>query len=147
MAGRSAGAVALVAGVLAAAPIVETHRVDVRRLLGRRHRVHVPADGQALEKRDQVDELGDAQAVGVARHDRLPVGAGEAGTIENHRVRRQDRLGEVLRGMLAAHARQLGTDVLRIAARCRKVLSLDRVALVALEIDEDLSALHGIAAG
>src|SRR2546422_10119432 len=47
--------------------------------------------------------------------------------------------------MLGPHARQLGTRVLGIAARGREALTLNRVALVALEVLEELAPLGGVA--
>src|SRR5438093_3919374 len=142
------GMAGVIARPLIAHAILEPYRVVAFALHGRRCAVLVAAAArQALEERDEVDELDHAEAVGVARHDRFAVGPGEAGAVDDDGVRRQDRLREVLRRVHAPHAGQRGADVLRVGrgGTLRKALPLDRVALEALELGEELPALRGIA--
>src|SRR5207237_8136764 len=122
--------------------VLHADTVRPRRLLLRRVGLVVVmivlAAAEALDVGDQIDELGEGEAVTVVRHDRAAIGPNEAGAGEDHGVGIDDRLREVFRRVVRAHAGQLGADVAR-AARLRKV-GLHLVALVALELGEELAA-------
>jgi hypothetical protein len=72
-------------------------------------------------------------------HDGAAVAADEAGAVDQDRVGIRDGFREVLCRVLSTHARQLRAGRGRLTGRQRKLLALDRVARVALELDEDLT--------
>ena len=98
---------------------------------------------EALDVRDEIDQLGEGEAVAVVGHDRAPVRPDEAGAGEDDGIGIDDRLREVLGGVVSPHARQRGADVTG-AAGPREV-GLHLVALVALELGEECAAGLGIA--
>ena len=65
------------------------------------------ARGEALQVRHQIGELAERQ-IRIARHDRAPVGPDVRWPVDQHGVGGEDRLEEVLGGVMTPHARQLG---------------------------------------
>src|SRR5262249_41968845 len=120
--------------------VLHAHLVRPRRLLLWRVglvAVLVRASVEALDVRDQVDELGEREAIAIIRHDRPALRSDVSRPRENHRTWIPDRLREVLGGRARALAGEPGPDVAGAAAP-RKV-RLHLVALVALELGEDLA--------
>ena len=77
--------------------------VDVHEALVR----EVPARALVAEPRLQIGELAERQ-IRIAGHDRAPVGANVLWPVDQHGVGGEDRLEEVLGGVMTPHARQLG---------------------------------------
>ena len=102
--------------------------------------------GQGFQIRDEVEPLRDAEAVGVARHHRQAVRPGVSGLVDDDGVRKQDRLGDVFRRVHAPHPRQLRAEVLAVGRR-RELFGLDLVALVALQLTEQLTPARHVARG
>ena len=113
------------------------------RLLDAGHDVLHPARREALEIRDQVRELQEGH-LGIGGHDRTAVRTDVARAIHEDRIRIEDRLDEVLGGVVRAHARQIGTHPL-LARPGGEGLALDGVAGGAAEVDEQPPAGHDVA--
>src|SRR5207247_11151452 len=75
----------------------------------------------------------------------LPAPPDVTRAVADHGVGREDRPGDGLPWMMAPHPRQLRTPALRVPARGREALALDRVACVALEIREGPATLRRVA--
>ena len=95
---------------------------------------------EAADVGDEVQQLGQREAVAVVGHDRPPVRARVAGPGDDDRIGFENRLGEVLRGMVVAHAGQRGAAARGVRADGGNRLP-SPVTLVALELGEDLAAL------
>ena len=98
----------------------------------------------ALEIRDEVDELRQRHG-GRRRHDRAPVAPDIARGVDCHGARVHEGFHEVLRRMMPRHAREVGTRRGRLARLERKLLALDRVAGIALEVYVNLPARRRVA--
>ena len=111
---------------------------------GRRGGQHLAgaAGGEALQVRDQVGELAERQ-IRIARHGRVPVGPDVAWPVDQDGVGGEDRLDEVLGGVMAAHAGQLRAR----AGRRRKRLAGDAVAGGAAGVGEGPPSRPDVARG
>src|SRR5262249_52334987 len=126
-------------------------RRGCRRYLARRprrrygHQLGGPPGTEALHVGDQVRELAERQ-LRVGRHRRAAVGADPyrvfAGPLDEHRVRREDRLGEVLGRMVAPHPGQVRAALL---VRGRRRLPGGAVAGGASDVDERSPARGSVA--
>src|SRR3989454_8772687 len=94
-----------------------------------------------------VTETAEDHAEGVLSPNAVVIGAGVSLTGDDHRVRAQNRFGEIFGRMVAAHPAEIGADVLGVASDLWKRLALNVVALVALEVHEELATARDITAG